>query len=307
MPRLKQRSTKPEPALFIIMVKPAGPACNYACEYCYYLDKKDLFGRPARLCMNEQVLEPFIRDYFATAQEQEVVFLWHGGEPTLLGLDYFKTAFALPRHHCPPGRRFVNLLQTHGSNLNAEWAQFFKFYEVLIGLSIDGPKEVNELARKDQTGRSTFPATRRAVKLLRYHGVEFNTLTVVHAGNYQRGAAIDLFLRRTRVRHMKSIPLIERCDEAGEDVGPPPSTPASMAPLSWPKDKRFFRGRKPNFQTAAPNAQSSSFAMEVVRNIVLFRVTIATAWTIIYAHLIAVYTLTHVPGEHSRLASKRYH
>jgi len=141
-----------------------------------------------------------------TAQEQEVVFLWHGGEPTLLGLDYFKTAFALPWHHCPPGRRFVNLLQTDGGNLNAEWAQFFKFSEVLIVLSIDGPKEVNDLAPKDQTGRSTFPATRRAVKLMRYHVGEFDTLTVVHAGNYQRCAATYRYLRRIGVRHSSSFP-----------------------------------------------------------------------------------------------------
>jgi uncharacterized protein len=229
----QEKSNKRSPyAPFSVMAKPAGPACNYACEYCYYLDKKDLFDKGTAFRMDKEVLETYIRDYIAAAAGPEVSFVWQGGEPTLLGLKYFETVFALQQRHCPPGWRILNCLQTHGGNLDVGWAQFLKSNDVLVGLSIDGPKSIHDMARKDRKGRSTFQATRRAVRLLQDYEVAFNTLTVVHAGNAGHGAAIYRFLRRIGVRHMQFIPLVERYNKAGLDAGPPPATADRMAPWS---------------------------------------------------------------------------
>lgn len=218
------------------MAKPAGPACDYACEYCYYLDKKNLFDNGTAFRMDERVLETYVRDYIATSSGPEVQFVWQGGEPTLLGLEYFEIAFALQQKHCPQGWQIINTLQTHGGNLDADWARFLKSQDVLVGLSIDGPKSIHDLARKDRKGRSTFQATRSAVRLLQDHGIEFNTLTVVHAGNAANGAVIYRFLRRIGVRHMQFIPLIERHGKDGLDAGPPSASLDRIAPWSLTRE-----------------------------------------------------------------------
>jgi serine-type anaerobic sulfatase-maturating enzyme len=226
----------PAPAPFIVMAKPAGPACDYACDYCYYRTKTRMFTGGTTLRMDGAVLEAFIRDYIAAAAGPEIQFLWQGGEPTLMGRGFFETAFALQQRHCPPGRRITNALQTHGGHLDDDWARLLKAHDVLVGLSIDGPRALHDLARRDGKGRSTFTATRRAVRLLQKHKVAFNTLSVVHAGNYRQGAIVYRYLRRIGVRHMQFIPLVERHDRSGRDAGPPPAGAARMAPWSVPRD-----------------------------------------------------------------------
>lgn len=236
MPQTAQTGRIPGQKPFVVMTKPAGPACNYACDYCYYSDKKGLFEKGNAFRMAPELLETFIHDYIAASPGPVVTFAWQGGEPTLLGLEYYKKAFQLQQKHCPPGWTISNALQTHGGNLDANWARFLKANDVLVGLSIDGPKALHDTGRKDRKGRSTFQKTRSAIKLLQAHGVAFNTLTVVHARNKDQGAVIYRFLRRIGIRHMQFIPLVERHTKTGEDAGPPPAPYDKMSPWSLPRD-----------------------------------------------------------------------
>ncbi len=226
----------PRPAPYTVMAKPAGPACDYACEYCYYRAKKDLLDTGRAFRMSDTLLETFIGDYIASQPGPEIEFTWQGGEPTLLGRTFYEKAFRLQERHLPAGRRITNAIQTHGGHLDGDWARFLKEHEVLVGLSIDGPRTVHDRFRKDLKGRPTFGATRKCVKLLRKHGVAFNTLTVVHAANAGRGGEIYRFLKRIGVRHMQFIPLVERVDEEGREVGPGSTRQWPMSALSVPPE-----------------------------------------------------------------------
>ncbi len=203
------------------MAKPAGAACNYACAYCYYLEKRALVPRAPRLRLDGPMLERFVRDNIAAQEGPEVHFTWQGGEPTLLGRPYFERVLDLQARHCPPGKRVLNALQTHGGLLDRDWASFLARNRFLVGLSLDGPRGLHDRGRRDRKGRSTFAAGLRALELLRDHGVDFNTLTVVHSGTAHRGAEIYRFLRRRGVRHMQFVPVVERLDGRGALAGPP--------------------------------------------------------------------------------------
>ena len=122
-----------------VMVKPTGALCDLDCAYCYYLSKEDLLGKPAQWRISDEVLEAFIRQYFEGQNHKEVVFSWQGGEPTLLGLDFFRKVVALEKHFCPPHVRCENDLQTNGVSLDDAWCEFLRAESFLVGLSIDGP------------------------------------------------------------------------------------------------------------------------------------------------------------------------
>ncbi len=222
------------------MVKPAGPACDYDCGYCYYTGKKSLFAKSSRLRMDDALLERFVRDYIAAQPGPEVWFTWQGGEPTLLGRGFFERAVALQERYRPRKWRIFNALQTHGGLLDEGWATFLRDNGFLVGLSIDGPRNLHDNGRRDRRGRPTFAKTRRAVALLRDRGVEFNTLTVVHAHNWDRGAAVYRYLRGIGVRHMQFIPMVERLDETGALAGPPsaaePPGGETLSPWTVPRD-----------------------------------------------------------------------
>lgn len=195
---------------FHVMAKPVGSTCNLDCTYCYYLSKETLPGGPATGRMSDEVLERFIEQYIAASPGPEVVFSWQGGEPTLLGLDFFRKVVALEKKHARPGQKIQNDLQTNGTLLNEEWCAFLKEHRFLVGLSIDGPRELHDHYRVTKGGRPTFDLVFAAAKLLQRHGVPFNTLTCVHRFNAKRPKDVYQFLRQELgSTYIQFIPIVE--------------------------------------------------------------------------------------------------
>ncbi len=204
---------------FHVMVKPRGAVCNLACEYCFYLKKEQLYpGESFR--MSEALLETTTRQYIEAQHVPEVTFAWQGGEPTLMGLDFFRLAVELQAKYRRPGMKVNNAFQTNGILLDDEWCRFFHDQRFLVGLSIDGPRALHDMYRHDQGNQPTFARVMRAAGLLREHQVEFNTLTCVSAANAPHGLEVYAFLRDTvQSRYMQFIPIIERENTTGFQEG----------------------------------------------------------------------------------------
>ncbi len=193
-----------------VMVKPTGPLCNLDCTYCYYLPKQDMFGKPESWSISDETLEVFIRQYFESQNFKEVVFSWQGGEPTLLGLDFFKKVVALQKKYCPPHVRCENDLQTNGTLLDNNWCKFLYEYNFLVGLSIDGPKHLHDLYRKDKSGQGSFDSVFRAVKLLKKYKVNFATLSCVNRVTAKHPLEVYRFLRdKVGTKRIQFIPIVE--------------------------------------------------------------------------------------------------
>jgi uncharacterized protein len=191
------------------MAKPAGSACNLDCDYCFYLSKQALPGGPGAGHMSDELLERFVQDYIASVTADEVVFSWQGGEPTLMGLDFFEKVVALQKKHAKPGQRIENDLQTNGTLLDDDWARFLKEHGFLVGLSIDGPREIHDHYRTSKRGEPTFDAVCNAARALRRAGVRFNTLTCVNRFNASRPLDVYRFLRRELgSTYLQFIPIV---------------------------------------------------------------------------------------------------
>jgi uncharacterized protein len=198
---------------FHVMAKPAGSACNLDCTYCFYLGKQKLAGGPGGGHMHDDVLERFVQDYIRSVTADEVVFSWQGGEPTLLGLEFFRKVVALQAKHARPGQRIENDLQTNGTLLDEDWAHFLKEHDFLVGLSIDGPREIHDRFRVTKQAEPTFDRVFAAARMLRKHGVRFNTLTCVHRFNASRPLDVYRFLRRELgSTYLQFIPIVEPKD-----------------------------------------------------------------------------------------------
>ncbi|MFQ5733503.1 MAG: anaerobic sulfatase maturase [Planctomycetaceae bacterium] len=215
-----------------VMAKPIGPICNLDCEYCYYLLKEELFPQGERWRMPEETLESFIRQYIDAQPPgaPEITFAWQGGEPTMLGVDFFRHAVALQKKHVPPGVKLVNTLQTNGVLLDDDWCRFFREEDVLVGLSIDGPAELHDRYRYDKKGRGSFAAVRKALNLLAKRGVEFNALVVVNRRNGEHGRRVYTFLRDSGVQFVQFIPIVER---RGVGVHPEPVAESPQTPADF--------------------------------------------------------------------------
>ncbi len=197
-------------APYHVMLKPRGAICDLDCSYCYYLAKEELYPE-SDFRMSEAVLEVFTRQYIASQEAPEIVFGWQGGEPTLMGLDFFRRAVAAQERHRTPHTNILNTLQTNGMSLTDEWCEFFAEHGFLIGISIDGPAELHDAYRVDKGGRPTFDRVMRGVELLRRHGVEFNVLTCVHAANGDHPLEVYRFLRdEVGTAFIQFIPVVER-------------------------------------------------------------------------------------------------
>jgi uncharacterized protein len=203
---------------FHVMLKPRGPVCNLACAYCYYLSKADLYPG-ADFRMADEVLETFTRQYIAAQRVPEVTFGWQGGEPLLMGLDFFRRAVALQEKYRKPGMRIVNALQTNGTLLDDDWCRFLREHDFLVGLSLDGPREVHDAYRVDKGGNSSFDRAMAGLALLKQHGVEFNILTTVHAANAERPVEVYRFLRdEVGARFIQFIPIVQRVGVSAQSV-----------------------------------------------------------------------------------------
>jgi len=207
------------PPAFHVMLKPGGPTCNLSCAYCYYLSKRRLYpGSDFR--MTDELLEDFTRQYIEAQRVPEVTFGWQGGEPTLMGLDFFHRAVELQQQHGRPGLRVLNALQTNGTLLDDEWCRFFRENNFLIGLSLDGPRELHDAYRADRGGHPTFDRVMRGAALLKKHGVEFNILTTVHAANAPYPLEVYRFLRdEVGAEFIQFIPIVERDNQTGFQEG----------------------------------------------------------------------------------------
>lgn len=195
---------------FHVMIKPGGCACNLDCAYCFYLSKADLPEGPGTGRMSDETLERFIRQYIQGVTGDEVVFSWQGGEPTLMGLDFFRQVVELEQQHAKPGQTIQNDLQTNGTLLTEEWCEFLKANRFLVGLSIDGPKKLHDTYRVTAGGGPTFDQVFHAVQLLKKHDVPFNTLTCINRVNAKRPLDVYRFLRReVGSTYMQFIPIVE--------------------------------------------------------------------------------------------------
>lgn len=222
---------------FFMMAKPVSSACNLACRYCYYLNRPDV--APSRR-MDAETLEVLIRDVIAAQPGvPEIHFAWQGGEPTLAGIDFFLRAVALQERYCPAGTTVVNAIQTNGTLLDAQWAEFFAAHRFLVGISIDGPEALHDPLRRDARKRTTHAKVLRGLRYLQEAQVQYNALTVVHHMNYRQGRAVYRFLRRIGVRHMQFIPLVERFTRDNTFAAPPPGDPGA-APAPWTAPSEGF-------------------------------------------------------------------
>lgn len=195
------------PMAFNIMIKPAGSLCNLDCNYCYYLDKAEIYGGKEPV-MTLEMLETCIREYIAANDVQEVMFNWHGGEPLVLGLDFYKKAVALEQKYA--GDKIIrNTIQTNGTLLTQEWASFFRDNDFLVGISVDGPQDIHDKYRKDKGGAPTFDKVMRGVSLLYRNNVQYNTMTTVNHASEGRGLEVYEFLKSIGSRYMQFMPVVE--------------------------------------------------------------------------------------------------
>ncbi|MGZ6650714.1 MAG: anaerobic sulfatase maturase [Solirubrobacteraceae bacterium] len=209
------------PAAFHLLAKPTGAVCNLDCAYCFFLSKEMLYPG-SRFRMADDMLERYVRQLIeAHAGVPIVEVAWQGGEPTLMGLLFFRRAVELVDTYLHPGQSAVYTIQTNATKLDAEWAAFFREHDVLVGISIDGPREIHDTFRVTKGGRGSFDQVMRGLGHLRDGGVEFNVLTTVHAANEQRGRAVYRFLRdECGARFMQFIPIIERVSGAADPEAP---------------------------------------------------------------------------------------
>ncbi len=194
---------------FHIMAKPIGPVCNLDCTYCFYLEKENLYPGKHDWAMSDDVLESYIRQYIEAQAVPTVTFAWQGGEPTLLGVDFFRKVVAFEQKYAN-GKQIGNAFQTNGVLLNDAWADFFVENRFLIGLSIDGPRELHDRYRVNKGGKPTFDSVMAAIGCLKKHSVDFNTLTVVNRTNSRHPLEVYEFLREAGSGFMQFIPIVER-------------------------------------------------------------------------------------------------
>ncbi len=210
------------PPAFHLLAKPTGAVCNLDCAYCFFLSKEMLYPG-SRFRMADDLLETYIRQLLeAHARSPLVTVAWQGGEPTLMGLDFFRRAVELTAQYLRPGQRAEHTMQTNGTLLDAEWAAFFREHDFLVGISIDGPRDLHDAYRVNKGGQGSFDQVMRGLGFLQEAEVEWNALTTIHAANAGHGRAVYRFLRdECGARFVQLIPIIERVSEASDDGSVP--------------------------------------------------------------------------------------
>ncbi len=194
---------------FHVMTKPIGPICNLDCKYCFYLEKEELYKGEGKWRMAPELLESYVKQYIEAQPTNEVSFAWQGGEPTLLGVDFFRRVVELQKKYAN-GKVIDNAFQTNATLLDDDWALFFKENDFLVGVSIDGPKEVHDHYRVDKSGGSSFDRVMAGIKVLQKHDVRFNTLTCVNRVVSKKPLEVYRFLKGIGSSFMQFIPIVER-------------------------------------------------------------------------------------------------
>ncbi|MFC2123619.1 anaerobic sulfatase maturase [Bacteroidota bacterium] len=208
------------PSDFQVFVKPIGPICNLDCHYCYYLDKENLYPKAKRFCMDGTVLEEYIKQHIEASTEQMISFSWHGGEPTLLGLDYFKNIVAIQKIHKSPNQQIINGIQTNGTLLNGEWCKFLAENDFRVGISIDGPAELHDQFRVNKANKSTHKQTVRGYHILKEHQVLTEILCVLNDLNVQYPNKVYRYLKDLGAQYITFLPFVQQPDFASHHSSP---------------------------------------------------------------------------------------
>lgn len=223
-----------------VMLKPAGAHCNLACKYCYYLEKNKLYPTAQRHLMSDEILEQFTREYIEAQTMSQVLFTWHGGEPLLRSIDFYRKALSLQQKYAG-GRRIDNVIQTNGTLLTDEWCEFFAQNHWLVGISIDGPQPYHDHYRLTAAGKPSWQKVMQGIKLLKKHGVEWNAMAVVNAYNVNHPLEFYRFFKENGCQFLQFTPIVERQTrhEDGRtlaslaDKNEIPLSEASVAPEQW--------------------------------------------------------------------------
>lgn len=192
-----------------VMLKPAGAHCNLACKYCYYLEKDKLYPTAQRHLMSDEMLEQFTREYIEAQTMNQVLFTWHGGEPLLRSIDFYRKALSLQQKYAG-GRRIDNVIQTNGTLLTDEWCEFFAQNHWLVGISIDGPQPDHDHYRLTAAGKPSWKKVMQGIKLLKKHGVEWNAMAVVNAYNANHPLEFYRFFKENGCQFLQFTPIVER-------------------------------------------------------------------------------------------------
>ena len=192
-----------------VMLKPAGAHCNLACKYCYYLEKNKLYPTAQRHLMSNEMLEQFTREYIEAQTMNQVLFTWHGGEPLLRSIDFYRKALSLQQKYAG-GRRIDNVIQTNGTLLTDEWCEFFAQNHWLVGISIDGPQPDHDHYRLTAAGKPSWKKVMQGIKLLKKHGVEWNAMAVVNAYNANHPLEFYRFFKENGCQFLQFTPIVER-------------------------------------------------------------------------------------------------
>ena len=192
-----------------VMLKPAGAHCNLACKYCYYLEKNKLYPTAQRHLMSDEMLEQFTREYIEAQTMSQVLFTWHGGEPLLRSIDFYRKALSLQQKYAG-GRRIDNVIQTNGTLLTDEWCEFFAQNHWLVGISIDGPQPDHDHYRLTAAGKPSWKKVMQGIKLLKKHGVEWNAMAVVNAYNANHPLEFYRFFKENGCQFLQFTPIVER-------------------------------------------------------------------------------------------------
>ena len=187
---------------FQVFAKPIGALCNLDCHYCYYLKKEHLYQNDESFIMPDDILEEYIVQHIAASPSQIINFSWHGGEPTLLGLDYFRKIVSLQRKHQPPDRRITNGMQTNGTLIDEEWCRFLVKEGFSVGLSLDGPEEIHDCYRVTKGNKPTFQQALRGYNLLQQHEISCDILCVVHALNVPYPTQVYRFFKQLKAQYL---------------------------------------------------------------------------------------------------------
>jgi uncharacterized protein len=203
-----------------IFAKPIGSICNLSCDYCYYLKKQSLYPDEDGFVMPDDILEEYIVQHIETCPDQVIPFSWHGGEPTLLGLDDFRKIVEMQRKHQPPNRRIINGIQTNGTLIDEEWCRFLAAEHFAVGLSLDGPQELHDSHRLTKGGKPTHTQAMRGYELLRKHRIACDILCVVHSRNVNYPMEVYRFFKRIKAPQIGFLPLVESRADIDGDVSP---------------------------------------------------------------------------------------
>ena len=223
-----------------VMLKPAGAHCNLACKYCYYLEKSHLYQNSLRHLMSDEMLEQFTREYIEAQTMPQVLFTWHGGEPLMRSIDFYKKALALQKKYAH-GKQIDNVIQTNGTLLTDEWCEFFAQNHWLVGISIDGPQEYHDHYRVTPAGKPSWEKVMQGISLLKKHRVEWNAMAVVNAYNAEHPLEFYHFFRDNGCQYLQFTPIVERLTEHEDgrtlaslaDDREIPLADASVTPQQW--------------------------------------------------------------------------